>query len=127
MNSGTLSIDEFVGGLRRWFEGIDPDPARWTFDGLQRQQDGSFKDADLVNILQTGTECVAGTIFSLLYVQASNPNCSTGAFGANNIPGAMKAIEMLGIEQGREWGLATLNEFRHFFKLKTYSTFGKTQ
>ncbi|KAE8166073.1 heme peroxidase [Aspergillus tamarii] len=105
VNPGTLSIDEFVGGLRRWFEGIDPDPARWTFDGLQRQQDGSFKDADLVNILQTGTECVAG------------------AFGANNIPGAMKAIEMLGIEQGREWGLATLNEFRHFFKLKTYSTF----
>ncbi|OOO07799.1 hypothetical protein OAory_01042990 [Aspergillus oryzae] len=105
VNPGTLSVDEFVGGLRRWFEGIDTDPARWTFNGLQRQQDGSFRDADLVNILQTGTECVAG------------------AFGANNIPEAMKAIEMLGIQQGREWGLATLNEFRHFFKLKTYSTF----
>ena len=31
---------------------------------------------------------------------------------------------MLGIEQGRKWGLATLNEFREFFKLKTYTTFG---
>jgi hypothetical protein len=37
----------------------------------------------------------------------------------------MKAIEMLGIEQGRQWQLATLNEFRMFFKLKPYSTFRK--
>jgi hypothetical protein len=32
---------------------------------------------------------------------------------------------MLGIQQGRKWGLATLNEFRAFFKLKPYSTFGE--
>ncbi|KAB8262111.1 heme peroxidase [Aspergillus pseudonomiae] len=105
VDPGGLSVEEFVGGLRRWLEGIDPDPAQWTFNGLQRQQDGSFRDADLANILQTATESVAG------------------AFGANNIPRAMKAIEMLGIQQGREWGLASLNEFRRFFKLKTYSTF----
>jgi hypothetical protein len=32
---------------------------------------------------------------------------------------------MLGIQQGRQWGLATLNELRLFFKLKPYSTFGE--
>ena len=31
---------------------------------------------------------------------------------------------MLGIQQGRDWGLATLNEFRGFFKLKQYTKFG---
>ena len=36
----------------------------------------------------------------------------------------MKVIEMLGIQQGRKWGLATLNEFRVFCKLKPYTTFG---
>jgi hypothetical protein len=35
----------------------------------------------------------------------------------------MKAIEMRGIQEGREWGLATLNELRAFFKLKPHSTF----
>ncbi|KAF7594156.1 hypothetical protein BBP40_010005 [Aspergillus hancockii] len=105
VDASTLSVEEFLGGLRQWFKGLDRDPGQWTFGGLQRQQSGSFKDADLVNILQTGTECVAG------------------AFGANNIPQAMKAIEILGIQQGRQWGLASLNEFRRFFKLKSYSTF----
>jgi hypothetical protein len=37
----------------------------------------------------------------------------------------MKAIEILGIRQGRQWGLATLNELRLFLKLKPYQTFGE--
>jgi hypothetical protein len=37
----------------------------------------------------------------------------------------MKVIEKLGIQEGRDWGLATLNEFRLFFNLKPYTTFGK--
>ncbi len=37
----------------------------------------------------------------------------------------MKVIEVLGIQQGRDWGVATLNELRKFFKLKPYSTFGE--
>jgi hypothetical protein len=48
-----------------------------------------------------------------------------GAFGARGVPKVMKAIEMLGIDQGRQWELATLNEFRVFFKLEPYSTFCK--
>ncbi len=40
-------------------------------------------------------------------------------------PSALRAIEVLGIQQGREWGLASLNEFRVFFKLKPFATFAE--
>jgi len=35
----------------------------------------------------------------------------------------MKAIDVLGINQGRSWGAASLNEVRKFFKLKPHETF----
>ncbi|KAF9885228.1 hypothetical protein FE257_000588 [Aspergillus nanangensis] len=101
----TLPVGEFLQGLGKWSNSIDPEPSRREFGGLKRQPDGSFKDSDLVNLLLDGTEHVAG------------------AFGAHNTPRVLKAIEMLGIQQGRDWGLATLNELRSFFKLKPYSTF----
>lgn len=81
------------------------DPSQWTFHDLERQADGSFKDEDLVSLLSAGTETVAG------------------AFGARNIPPALRAIEMLGVQQGRDWGMASLNEFRAFFKLKPFTSF----
>lgn len=80
-------------------------PETWTFNKLKRGVDGAFKDADLVNILTAATDTVSG------------------AFGARNTPVALKVIEMLGIEQGRQWGLASLNEFRQFFKLKPFTSF----
>jgi hypothetical protein len=42
---------------------------------------------------------------------------------ARNVPTILKAVEVLGIEQGRKWKVATLNEFRKFFKLQPYSKF----
>lgn len=35
----------------------------------------------------------------------------------------MKAVECLGIEQARKWKVASLNEFRNFFGLKSHETF----
>lgn len=35
----------------------------------------------------------------------------------------MRSIEILGINQGRNWGTASLNEMRKFFKLKPHGTF----
>ncbi|GME25196.1 Psi-producing oxygenase A [Neofusicoccum parvum] len=102
----TLSKDQFLDTLHTWFRNNVPkDPSQWTFGDLKRGEDGSFSDADLVELLKAGTDTTAG------------------AFGARNIPPALKAIEILGIEQGREWGLASLNEFRQFFKLKPFETF----
>ncbi|KAF7587423.1 hypothetical protein BBP40_007242 [Aspergillus hancockii] len=106
VDGSTLSVNQFLDGLRKYFEDNEPgEPATWTFGGLEWQQDGRFVGGELVRIMSEGCENVAG------------------AFGARNIPKVMKAIEMLGIEQGRQWQLATLNEFREFFKLKPYSTF----
>ncbi|CAN8096303.1 unnamed protein product [Discula destructiva] len=101
-----LSTEDFLKTLRSWAEKTVPqDPAQWTFDDLERQADGSFKDVDLVSLLTAGTETVAG------------------AFGARNIPPALKAIEILGMQQGRDWGMASLNEFREFFRLKPFTSF----
>ncbi|CAH0021704.1 unnamed protein product [Clonostachys rhizophaga] len=97
----TMSTDEFLQGLRKWARTLPADLENWTFGNMTRQEDGTFPDAELVRLLQAGTENVAG----------------------KNIPRVFKAIEVYGIQQGREWGLATLNEFRAFFKLKPYTKF----
>lgn len=39
------------------------------------------------------------------------------------MPKVLKAVEVLGIEQGRKWNVGSLNEFRKFFGLKNYETF----
>ncbi|KAL2826654.1 heme peroxidase [Aspergillus cavernicola] len=96
-----LSVERYLTGLRQFLEKTVPgEPSAWTFSNLKRDQTGRFADEDLVTMLQDGC-----------------------AFGARNIPKVLKAVEMLGIQQGREWGLATLNELRTFFKLKPHSTF----
>ncbi|KAG0652625.1 9,12-octadecadienoate 8-hydroperoxide 8R-isomerase [Hyphodiscus hymeniophilus] len=100
-----LKLPQFLAGLATWAQGLPADPAQYVFGGLKRQSDGSFEDSELVELLRSGTENVAG------------------AFGARNIPSVMKAIEILGIETGRQWNLASLNEVRLFFKLKPHATF----
>ncbi|KAH7009651.1 heme peroxidase family protein [Ilyonectria destructans] len=97
----TMSPDEFLQGLRKWTSSVPGDPEKWTFGGLTRQEDGTFPDAELVRLLQEGTENVSG----------------------KNVPRIFKALEVYGIQQGRQWGLATLNEFRLFFKLEPYTNF----
>lgn len=48
---------------------------------------------------------------------------TVGALGANNVPDILKPVEILGIIQARKWNVASLNEFRQFFHLKSYETF----
>ncbi|KAJ3019911.1 UNVERIFIED_CONTAM: hypothetical protein HDU68_010433 [Siphonaria sp. JEL0065] len=45
--------------------------------------------------------------------------------GARKIPGAMKDIEIEGIEGARKLGLCTLNEFRQHFRLKPYQSYAE--
>lgn len=91
--------------MRNWAHALPKDPSQWVFNKLERQEDGSFPDAALVGLLKDATDTVAGS------------------FGARNVPAALKAIEILGINQGREWGMASFNEFRSFFKLKPFTSF----
>ncbi|KAM4063963.1 peroxidase domain-containing protein [Hirsutella rhossiliensis] len=106
VDPSALSPAEYLGQLKTWFyDNVPDDPAAWTFGDLKRNKDGGFNDEDLVQQIKKGTDTVAG------------------AFGAKNIPVALRAIEIIGIERGREWGVATFNEFRKFFKLKPFTSF----
>ncbi|KAL4945149.1 hypothetical protein BDV06DRAFT_47700 [Aspergillus oleicola] len=100
-----ISTQELLMGLGKYGASLPKDPSQRTFAGLKRQEDGTFKDEELVNILTLAIEDVAGS------------------FGARNVPKVLKAVEVLGIEQGRKWQVGSLNEFRKFFGLKNYETF----
>lgn len=100
-----VSLPELLQGLGKWTAELPKDPLKRPFAGLQRKEDGSFDDGDLVNILADCIEDVAG--------------CP----GAQHVPKALRAAEILGIQQARHWNCASLNEFRKFFGLKPHSTF----
>ena len=100
-----ISLPELLKGLGQWEASMPKDPQKREFAGLKRNEDGSFNDEDLVNILADAIEDVAG--------------CP----GALNVPTALKAAEILGINQARHWNCASLNEFRKFFGLKPHQTF----
>ncbi|KAF9465406.1 heme peroxidase [Collybia nuda] len=83
----------------------DDDVKKWTFGGLARDTSGRFKDDDLAEIIQNATENIAG------------------AFQARGIPESLRIVEILAMEQAREWGTCSLNEFRKFLGLRPYKTF----
>ncbi|KAK3070710.1 hypothetical protein LTR53_009992, partial [Teratosphaeriaceae sp. CCFEE 6253] len=72
---------------------------------LKRSPSGHFADADLTAILTSSVE-----------------DCAN-AYGPQQVPTVMKAIEILGIQQARTWQVATLNEFRSHFGLQPYRKF----
>ncbi|KAK7949013.1 fatty acid oxygenase [Apiospora aurea] len=96
---------EILAALARWETAIPDDPQLRTFEDLQRGSNGTFNDDDLVKILTDSVEDLAG------------------AFGANNIPPVLRAVETLVINRSRKWQAASLNEFRTFFGLKPHETF----
>jgi hypothetical protein len=99
-----LSPAEFFQGFLRYEASIDPDPSKRTFNGLKRGSDGKFNDEDLVSIMTSAMEDPAGL------------------FGSRMVPKALRMVEILGIIQARKWGMASLNEFRHFFGLKKHES-----
>ncbi|KAI2634752.1 linoleate diol synthase precursor [Hypomontagnella submonticulosa] len=99
------SVDEVIQALARSRRGIPNEPDERNFANLHRGDDGTYSDDDLVEILTTAVEDVAGS------------------FGANQVPSALRVIEILGISQARDWHVATLNEFRQHFGLKKHDTF----
>ena len=100
-----VTMREFLTGLGMWEAGLSCDPQKRKFADLERSADGSLDDEALVRILTDGIEDVAG------------------AFGSRNVPPILKAVEVLGIKQARSWNLATLNEFRAFFRLEKHDSF----
>ncbi|KAI0404808.1 heme peroxidase [Xylaria palmicola] len=100
-----VSWTELGQALLTFEQNTPKDPSVRTFDGLERQADGTFKDEDLARILKEAMDDPAGM------------------FGARNVPKALKIVEVLGINQARKWQVASLNEFREFFGLKRWEKF----
>jgi len=104
-NLKDLSMPTVLRGITEFEQSIPDDPSVRTFASLKRGPDGAFNDDELVKILVESIEDPAGR------------------FGANHVPDILKPVEILGIIQARKWNVATLNEFRKFFKLKEYKSF----
>jgi linoleate 10R-lipoxygenase len=121
---------ELMVALKKYDEHMPKDPMQRPFAHLKRGEDGKFADDDLVKIMQTGVEEVAGMLgipkhssFSILAPNQPLTMSTPGAFGARNVPKCLRAISILGMKQARAWNCGSLNEFRKFFGLKTYDTF----
>ena len=104
-DANTMDFHEMIQGLEKWEKKLSKDPQQRNFANLARGPDGTLGDDELVEILADSIDDVAGS------------------FGANRVPAVLRAVEILGINQARKWGLATLNEFRAFFKLAKHETF----
>ncbi|OHW97456.1 linoleate diol synthase [Colletotrichum incanum] len=102
-----VGMAELGQALVTFEQSIPKDPSARTFDGLERQSDGTFRDEDLVRVLKEAMDDPAG------------------CFGARMVPKALKIVEILGINQARKWQVASLNEFREFFGLKKYDKFSE--
>ncbi|PVH87692.1 heme peroxidase [Cadophora sp. DSE1049] len=97
---------QLLNGLREWATPItQQDPSTWEIGGITRGKDGRYADADLVKLLSDETEDCAGS------------------FGGRNTPAILRAVDILGTEQGRRYGAASLNELRNFFGLTSHKSF----
>ncbi|KAF8906299.1 linoleate diol synthase [Gymnopilus junonius] len=99
-----ITVDDFRKAAAK-LDASEVDLPHWNFGKIQRQENGSFKDDDLANILHDATEHKAAT------------------FGARGTPAVFRLNEIMGIEQNRKWGVCSLNDFRKYLGLKPYSTF----
>ena len=55
-----VSIPELLMGLGKYEQGMDKDPSKRNFAHLKRQEDGTFRDEELVDVLSNAVEDVAG-------------------------------------------------------------------
>ena len=78
----------------------------WTFNGLERQTDGSFANDDIAKIIK---DCIEEPAH---------------AFGAHGTPASLKMVDIMGQLQARNhFNVCTLNEFRNYLNLKSYESF----
>ena len=88
---------------------------------------GLYNDDDLAEALLKATSVPAGA-FKVnsrpsIYYQSLLIRLFADLLQARGVPGVLRVIEILGIEQARKWGACTLNDFRRFLGLKAYTSF----
>ncbi|KAF5387399.1 hypothetical protein D9757_005780 [Collybiopsis confluens] len=95
--SDELTPADFVVGAKKAMQSL-PDIHHWTFGNMQRQEDGTFKDEDLANLLKNATEHPAGAFrargtpaFSTFLDWNSDPEI---AFAAEKLYGDIEYLEL---------------------------------
>lgn len=104
-SQSTQSLGDFLGKLGEWAQKLPADILQRDFAGLERSVDGKYSDDKLSAIWTSSVQDVAGS------------------FGAQHVPEVLRNVEILGMIQSRSWNLASLNEFRQYFKLAPHKSF----
>jgi linoleate 8R-lipoxygenase/9,12-octadecadienoate 8-hydroperoxide 8R-isomerase len=123
-----LSLKDFLTVLSKWKDDVAAQkPESRTFADLKRNSSGAFNTKDLLKLIVESTQDVAGK-YTLLsthpgFFSAPTNTNPAGAFGARQVPVALKLVEILGISQARGWHVGTLNELRKFMDLTPHKTF----
>ncbi|EIM21655.1 heme peroxidase [Wallemia mellicola CBS 633.66] len=82
------------------------EPSERNIPGLSRQENGTFKNEDLVGVLKQAIDEPAGS------------------FRARGTPSVLRVVDIMGMKQAREvWGLCTMNEFRKAMSLTQFKSF----
>ncbi|PWN44159.1 heme peroxidase [Ceraceosorus guamensis] len=102
-----VTVADFRDGAHNLAKKLGSDPPKWELHGWERDSQGKFDDSVLAKTLQDATEEVAG------------------AFRARGVPEWMRVIDILGMNQAREQGLCTLNEFRASLGLTRLANFAE--
>ncbi|PCG90846.1 heme peroxidase [Penicillium occitanis (nom. inval.)] len=101
-----LPLREFLRRLGKWKDrALAQKPETRTFGNLKRNSSGTFDTKELVSLIAQSTQDVSA------------------AFGANQVPEALKPIIILGMSQARSWHVGTLNELRKFMGLAPHKSF----
>jgi hypothetical protein len=89
-----MTVEMFHEVMKAYGHDMMSKPAKqWTFGGLERQTNGSFKDSDLAGIMKSCIEEPAH------------------AFGAHGTPASLKVVDLMGQLQARDvFNVCTLNE-----------------
>lgn len=106
-SQSTQSLGDFLRKLGEWAAELPAEILDRDFAGLERSDDGSggYPDDKLAAIWTASVQDVAGS------------------YGAQHVPEVLRNVEILGMIQSRSWNLASLNEFRAYFKLAPHESF----
>jgi linoleate 10R-lipoxygenase len=106
-------------------DGKAVDYLQLNIPGFQRDPDTKlYNDDQLAGVLQAATRVPAAAFkVDISSFSSCHPLLFDFSIQARGVPGVMRVVEILGIEQARNWGCCTVNDFRRFLGLKPYSSF----
>ena len=108
-----LDLHQYLGARGAKPKKTKPEPWEITF-GLDDNESRNFTRSKITGLFDD--QKMIDQLLKAMDDPISN-------FGPRNVPRCLKAIEIMGILQGRKWEIGTLNDFRDFFGLERHKDF----